>query len=192
MIVKADDGNGGTDTVTVTIDLTDDVNERPLAPAAPRVTATPNTTDSLTVSWSAPSNTGRPDISSYDLQYREGTSGSWNPGPQNVTGTSATITGLTAAPTAYQVQVRATNSDGTGPWSPPGRIRTTPPPPVNYPPRAVDDAADTPEDTPVTISVLGNDSDPDREHADGGGGIGADPRHGGGGGHRRGGVHAGA
>ena len=37
----------------------------------------------------------------------------------------------------------------------------TPPPPVNYPPLAVDDAADTPEDTPVTISVLGNDSDPD-------------------------------
>ena len=161
VIVKADDGNGGTDTVTVTITLTDDLNELPLAPAAPRVTATPNTTDSLTVSWSAPSNTGRPDISSYDLQYREGTSGSWN-GPQNETGTTATITGLTAAPTAYQVQVRAINSDGAGPWSPPGRIRTTPPPPVNYPPRAVDDAAETPEDTPVTISVLGNDSDPDR------------------------------
>ena len=33
---------------------------------------------------------------------------------------------------------------------------------MNNPPRAVDDAADTPEDTPVTISVLGNDSDPDR------------------------------
>ena len=160
VIVKADDGNGGTDTVTVTITLTDDLNEPPLAPAAPRVTATPNTTDSLTVSWSAPSNTGRPDISSYDLQYREGTSGSWN-GPQNETGTTATITGLTAAPTAYQVQVRAINSDGTGPWSPSGRIRTTPPPPVNNPPRAVDDAADTPEDTPVTIDVLGNDSDPD-------------------------------
>ena len=160
--VKADDGNGGTDTVTVTITLTNDVNERPLAPAAPRVTATPGTTDSLTVRWSAPSNTGRPAISSYDLQYREGTSGDWI-GPQNESGTSATITGLTAAPTAYRVQVRATNSDGTGPWSPSGRIRTAPPPPVNSPPRAVDDAADTPEDTPVTISVLGNDSDPDRD-----------------------------
>ena len=162
VIVKADDGNGGTDTVTVTIDLTNDVNERPLAPATPRVRATPGTTNSLTVSWSAPSNTGRPAIESYDLQYREGTSGNWT-GPQNETGTSATITGLTAAPTAYRVQVRATNSDGTGPWSPSGRIRTAPPPPVNNPPRAVDDAADTPEDTPVTISVLGNDSDPDRD-----------------------------
>ena len=162
VIVKADDGNGGTDTVTVTIDLTD-VNEPPLAPAAPRVTATPNTTDSLTVSWSARSNTGRPDISSYDLRYQEGTSGPWIPSPQgmSVIVTSATITGLTAALTTYQVQVRATNSDGAGPWSPPGRIRTAPPPPVNNPPRAVDDAADTPEDTPVTISVLSNDSDPD-------------------------------
>ena len=162
VIVKADDGNGGTDTVTVTIDLTNDVNERPLAPATPRVTATPGTTNSLTVSWSAPSNTGRPAISSYDLQYREGTSGNWT-GPQNETGTSATITGLTAAPTAYQVQVRATNSDGAGPWSPSGRIRTAPPPPVNNPPRAVDDTAETTEDTPITISVLGNDSDPDRD-----------------------------
>ena len=162
MIVKADDGNGGTGTVTVTIDLTNDVNEPPLAPSTPRVTATPNTTDSLTVRWSAPSNTGRPAISSYDLQYREGTSGDWI-GPQNETGTSATITGLTAAPAAYRVQVRATNSDGAGPWSPSGRIRTAPPPPVNNPPRAVDDAAKTPEDTPVTISVLGNDSDPDRD-----------------------------
>ena len=159
VIVKADDSNGGTATVTVTIDLTNDVNEPPLAPAAPRVTATPNTTDSLTVSWRAPSNTGRPAIESYDLRYREGTGGSWT-NPQNVSGTSATIPGLTAALTAYQVQVRATNSDGNGPWSPPGRIRTTPPPPVNDPPLAVDDAADTPEDTPVTIDVLGNDSDP--------------------------------
>ena len=32
---------------------------------------------------------------------------------------------------------------------------------VNDPPRAVDDAAETPEDTPVTIAVLANDSDAD-------------------------------
>ena len=117
----------------MTIDLTNDTNEQPLEPAAPRVTATPNTTDSLTVSWSAPSNTGRPDIDSYDLQYREGTTGSWT-GPQGESGTSATITGLTGDLTAYQVQVRATNADGAGPWSPSGRIRTTPPPPPVGPP----------------------------------------------------------
>ena len=81
VIVKADDGNGGADTVTVTINLTD-VDEPPLAPAAPTVTATPDTTDSLSVSWRAPSNTGRPAIDSYDLQYREGTTGNWTNGPQ--------------------------------------------------------------------------------------------------------------
>ena len=36
-----------------------------------------------------------------------------------------------------------------------------PPPPTNAPPLAVDDAAQTAEDTPVTIAVLANDSDPD-------------------------------
>ena len=133
VIVKADDGNGGSDTVTVTINLTD-VDEPPRAPAAPTVTATPNTTDSLSVSWRAPSAAGRPAIDSYDLQYREGTTGNWTNGPQNVSGTSATITDLTADPSAYQVQVRATNADGPGDWSPPGRIRTIPPEPPVGPP----------------------------------------------------------
>ena len=32
---------------------------------------------------------------------------------------------------------------------------------VPSPPQAVDDVAETPEDTPVTIAVLANDSDPD-------------------------------
>ena len=132
VIVKADDGNGGSDTVTVTINLTN-VAEPPLAPAAPTVTATPNTTDSLSVSWRAPSNTGRPAIHSYDLQYREGTTESWTNGPQDVSGTSATITGLTADTAAYQLRVRATNNEGDGLWSPPGRIRTTPEPSVGTP-----------------------------------------------------------
>jgi VCBS repeat-containing protein len=34
-------------------------------------------------------------------------------------------------------------------------------PPVNHPPVAVDDSATTPQDTAVTIDILGNDSDPD-------------------------------
>ena len=161
MMVKADDGAGGTDTVTVTIDLTD-VAEPPRAPAAPSVRATPNTTDSLSVSWSAPSNTGRPAIDSYDLQYREDTSGGWTNGPQNVRGTSATITDLTADRAAYQVRVRATNAEGDGPWSPPGRVGGGGGGGGggNDPPLAVDDAAETVEGTAVFIDVLANDSDP--------------------------------
>ena len=71
--VTVDDGRVSV-SAAVTISLTD-VDEPPLAPAAPTVTATPNATDSLSVSSSAPSNTGRPAIDSYDLQYREGTTG---------------------------------------------------------------------------------------------------------------------
>ena len=114
VIVKADDGNGGTDTITVTITVTD-VTEPPGVPAAPSVTATAGSTTSLDVSWTAPANTG-PAITSYDLQYRQGTSGNFTDGPQDVTGTSAAIGSLTAN-TSHEVQVRATNAEGDGDWS---------------------------------------------------------------------------
>ena len=119
--LKADDDNGGSGTLAVTIDLTD-VEEPPDRPAAPSVTATAGTTDSLEVNWTAPSNTG-PDIDDYDLRYREGTSGAWTNGPQNQPGTSATIPGLTES-TSYQVQVLARNAEGNSPWSLPGSGQT--------------------------------------------------------------------
>ena len=254
--LKADDGHGS-DTIAVTITLTN-VIEPPGRPAPPSVSSVAGSTTSLSVNWSAPSNTG-PDIDNYDLRYREGTSGSWTNGPQNVSGASTTITGLTAN-TLYQVQVLATNTDGDSDWSPSGSgqtntagnnapafssataTRSVPEnspastnvgapvtatdgdnDPLTYtlegtdadsfeivstsgqirtrsgvtydqstyavivkaddsnggsdtiavtitvttggggtePPLAVDDAAETAEDTPVTIDVLGNDSDPD-------------------------------
>ena len=116
--VKADDGKGGTDTIAVAIDIID-VEERPLAPAAPTVSAVDGTTDSLSVSWTAPDNSGKPDIESYDLQYRKGSAGIFTDGPQDVTVTTATIGGLDAG-SEYQVQVRATNDEGDGAWSSPG------------------------------------------------------------------------
>ena len=111
--VKADDTNGGTDTVDVTLNVSD-LDEAPVAPAAPSVSATSGSTTSLDVSWSAPDNTGRPAIDSYDLRYRQGTGGSWTNGPQDETGTSASIGSLTAG-TSHQVQVRATNDEGDSP-----------------------------------------------------------------------------
>ncbi len=138
--VKADDTNGGTATIAVTITVTD-VNEPPAQPAAPGVTATAGSNTSLTVTWTAPTNTGPP-IDSYDLRYREGTTGNFTNGPQNVTGTSAAIGGLTGN-TSYQVQVRATNDEGTSDWSESGEaitvrlltVQMTPdlPPPVEGP-----------------------------------------------------------
>ena len=68
------------------------------------------------MSWTAPDNTGRPSIQSYDLQYRKGTTGNFADGPQDVTGLTDTISGLDAD-SLYQVQVRATNEDGDSAWS---------------------------------------------------------------------------
>ena len=122
VIVKVDDGHGGTDTVSVTIEVAD-VAEPPARPAAPSVSSVADSTTSLLVTWTAPENTGRPAIDHYDLQYRQGTTGDWTDGPQDVPGPSATIMSLTAN-TLYQVQVLATNDEGDSPWSPAGSGRT--------------------------------------------------------------------
>ena len=111
-------GGTGARALTATQDITvtvTDVDEPPAAPAAPTVSPVTGSSDSLDVSWTAPDNTGKPDIESYDLQYRIGTS-AWTDGPQDETGLSATITGL-AAGTEYRVQVRATNDEGDSLWS---------------------------------------------------------------------------
>ena len=92
----------------------------PLAPIAPRVTETSAT--SATMSWTVPGNDGPP-ITSYDLRYRHGSGGNFKDGPQDVSGTSATIKGL--SPNAdYEVQVRASNAAGDGQWSPLVVVRT--------------------------------------------------------------------
>ena len=96
----------------------------PDAPDEPTLTI--GTSGSLAVSWSAPTDNGFA-VTDYDVQYRKCTAtpkscdtnptwGSWSSKSFTGTGTSTTITGLTNG-TAYQVQVRATNSKGTGPWS---------------------------------------------------------------------------
>ncbi|WP_419554242.1 fibronectin type III domain-containing protein [Candidatus Poriferisodalis sp.] len=119
--VSATDGthtDNNTASIAVTITLTD-VAEPPGAPVAPRVRTVGTMTDRLTVSWNAPANTGPP-ITSYDVRYREGDSDSRNilPGASS----PRVITGLTAATLFHvQVQVRATNAEGTGAWSPSGR-----------------------------------------------------------------------
>ena len=121
--VSVSDGNGGSDSISVTITVTD-VNEQPGRPAAPSVGATANSDTSLDVSWAAPGLNGGPAITGYNLQYRQGTSGSFTNGPQNVSGTSAMITGLTAG-TSYQVQVRALNGETPSDWSSAGTGSTS-------------------------------------------------------------------
>ena len=109
----------------VTINIANNTNERPLAPDAPTVTPTSGSRSSLDVTWTAPLNTGRPGITGYDLQYRVNGESSWTDGPQDVSGTGASIADL-AAGTSYEVQVRALNDDGDGAWSGAGDGDTTP------------------------------------------------------------------
>ena len=122
--VTASDGTVSAAAI-VTISVIDEA-EPPDAPATPEVTPVTFSSTSLTVSWVAPANDGRPAIDGYDVQYRVGSTGTWTDVPRVVTGTTATITGLTAA-TDYQVQVRAANAEGDSGWSdPPGTGRTHP------------------------------------------------------------------
>ena len=97
---------------TLTISVTDE-REPPGVPEAP--TFSGETADSLTVSWTEPENTG-PDITDYDVQYREEGQGGFTDGNHDGPGLSLTLSDLKPG-TVYQVQVRATNDEGTSDWS---------------------------------------------------------------------------
>ena len=116
--VKADDGNGGSATVAVTITVTD-VAEKPETPTAPSVTATDGSTTSLDVAWTAPGLNGGPALTGYEVQYRKGSSGSWSAHSHSGTGTSTMIASLDAS-SDYQVQVQALNGETPSDWSPHG------------------------------------------------------------------------
>ena len=122
-----------------TVTVRDVDTEAPGAPAAP--TPGSATATSLVMSWTAPANAGPP-ISRYEVQYRAGSVGSWIAAPRGVGGasdpirTSLTIRGLTPD-TAWQVQVRAVNAEGTGGWSDPGTGMTA----ANAPPAFIGGAA---------------------------------------------------
>ena len=116
VVVQATSGTGDreqTGTQTITVTVMDDDTEAPAAPDAPSVS--PASVTSLTVNWSAPDNAG-PEITDYDVQYRAGTSAPWSDGSHIGTALTAILTGL-LEDTSYQVQVRATNAEGTGGWS---------------------------------------------------------------------------
>ena len=128
--MTASDGNGGTATATVTITI-NDLDEPPLAPGQPIAVAVPRTYRQISVRWFPPENSGRPEITGYDVQYEDydpETSGFvWLDGPQDVHGTSAIITNLFHS-AGYVVRVRAKNNEGDGPWSPNESANTNFPP----------------------------------------------------------------
>ena len=123
VVVQARSGTHGkkrTAEQTLVVTVTD-VDEPPPAPVAVAVAVESPT--SLRVSWQAPDNSGRPAITDYDVQYRVAGSDTFSDAGHVGTGLSATLTNLTAS-TTYEVQVRASNDDGAGPWSPAVRWTT--------------------------------------------------------------------
>ena len=120
---NGDSDDSADDYVMVTINVTD-VDEPPLAPDAPALIPNADSPKTaLDVSWEAPDNTGRPEITDYDLRYRAAGATAWTSHAVTGTTTSATLAGLESL-TTYQAQVRATNDEGTGDWSDIGRGRT--------------------------------------------------------------------
>ncbi len=117
---------GAEGAVEVTITITD-VEEPPAKPDAPSPapsTSAPQT--ALDVSWAAPANSGPP-ITDYDVRYRQRGASAWSPHTHSGAATAATLTGLEPG-TTYEVQVRATNDEGTGAWSDAGTGETAPAP----------------------------------------------------------------
>ena len=107
---------------TFTVKVTDE-QEPPGNPEAPAISG--ETTDSLTVSWTEPENTG-PAITDYDVHYREEGTGSFSDALHEGTGRTLTLSDLEPG-TLYEVLVRAKNNEGTSDWSASGEGMTVMP-----------------------------------------------------------------
>jgi large repetitive protein len=144
------DGQGGTATATITVTV-NPVNDAPVATPIPPV----NTSDSATVS--IPVATNFSDADGNTLSF---TAAGLPPG-LTINPTTGVISG-TITPNASQTSggvytATVTVSDGNG-----GTVQQTITFNVsNPPPVAANDSVSTAEDTPVTISPLANDNDPD-------------------------------
>ena len=137
------------DTVDVTINVID-VDEPPDAPDAPAVQRVK--TSILDVTWKAPENGGRPPIIDYDLEYRAaGSDSPYRDGGYDGTATNGRIAGV-EEDVIYEVRVRASNAEGTSPWSAPGREAERE---RNHPPVAVDDLIQVPRGG-ETSRLVGN------------------------------------
>ena len=113
--VTVEDGNGGSDSIDVTLNVTDQ-DEPPLRPVAPMVSGpASNSTTSLRVVMTAPDNLGRPPITHYRVRaHRDGFGWSTIPYSSNSARTIANI----RSGKRYHVQFRVKNDEGESDWSP--------------------------------------------------------------------------
>lgn len=86
------------------------------------VTATPSSSSSVQVAWSAP--TGLAGISSFTVQYRISGTSSWTGSISGLTATGTTVTGLSTS-TSYDFAVFASNAAGAGASSTPVTATTS-------------------------------------------------------------------
>ena len=105
-------------------------SQTPTAPGAPTVTAAAASATTLTINWSAPADGGSP-ISSYELRYIESEAPEraderWTLQRSLAAGAllETVLTGLTDG-VSYDIQVRAVNAAGDGPWSATHSAETT-------------------------------------------------------------------
>ena len=113
-------------------------------PGAPAIDSVSSGSAALTVAWSAPASTGGSAIASYDLRLIRASATNREDADWTVlTGLSAaeplrtTVSGL-AGSTSYDLELRAVNASGPGPWSATatGRTGAAGPPPPTGPPKA--------------------------------------------------------
>ena len=116
--MRVRDVSGGFDEIRITI-IVGNVDEPPERTAAPDVEDCTHSV--LIMNWGTPDNQG-PEITGYDVRYREEGGGFQDSGYDG-NGTSLTLENLRPK-TAYEVQVRAVNAEGTGVWSESGRCVT--------------------------------------------------------------------
>ena len=114
--VTVEDGNGGSDTIDVALDVTD-VDEPPIRPDAPGVTGHSTDVTKLLLTLTRPNNTDRPNISGYKVRLHGPGSG-WSE-LDWITTLNRTVAGANSG-VRYTVQYRARNNEGEGPWSPSG------------------------------------------------------------------------
>ena len=117
--VQATSGTGDrarTATQTITVAVTDDDGEAPDRPEPPQVTFDSTTT--ATATWTAPTNTGPP-ITDYDVRFRRSPGDGFTDRSHEGTASETTLSSSTSG-WSFEVEVRASNDEGTGPWSAPG------------------------------------------------------------------------
>ena len=162
----ASDPQSNSASISLIITVTDVDTEAPGKPAKPSVSPNPGDGhQALKVTWTAPANTG-PAITGYVVQYRiDGSGDDWTQATLAATSSETTISSLRFT-TEYEVQVRADNDEGEGPWSESGTAITLAAPPVNSPPEFDNDATvalsvaeNSQAETAVGMPITASDSD---------------------------------